>query len=357
MAVKFYSGYKLLNMKDLDGNKPELYMVCGNRSAGKTFFFTKYLVDRFLKHNEKFGVIYRFDYELNNVADKIFKDVGSVCFPDYVMTSKNDKASGFTYLYLRKADADPDDKEADMPCGYALALNNADKLKRSSHLLSDTATLFFDEFQSETNHYCDNEISKFLSVHKSLARGNGQQVRYLPVIMASNTVSLINPYFTALHLGERLRSNTKFLRGHGVVLEQTFNESASQALQDSGISRAFNGEKYLDYASQMIYLNDKLAFIEQIPDGIKTSYFCTIKCENEYYAVRRGTDALLYITKTSDNTYPITISVSLTDHDRNTTMKNQYTPLIKAMRTYYNVGSVRFQNLACQNAFMMLVSY
>ena len=96
-------------------------------------------------------------------------------------------------------------------CGYAISLNSADQLKKYSHLLSDTDSMLFDEFQSETNHYCSDEIRKFISVHTSIARGHGEQARYLPVYMLSNAVSIINPYYTELGISERLNSETNFL--------------------------------------------------------------------------------------------------------------------------------------------------
>lgn len=53
----------------------------------------------------------------------------------------------------------------------------------------------FDEFQSENNDYCPNEVQKFISVHTSVARGQGKQLRYVPVYMLSNPVTLLNPYY------------------------------------------------------------------------------------------------------------------------------------------------------------------
>ena len=38
----FYDGTKLLNMKDLSGEKPEIYLCTGNRSAGKTTYFNSH---------------------------------------------------------------------------------------------------------------------------------------------------------------------------------------------------------------------------------------------------------------------------------------------------------------------------
>ena len=53
----FYSGEKLLNTLDINGKRPEIYIVESNRSAGKTTYFAKKLIDNFLKNNEKFIII------------------------------------------------------------------------------------------------------------------------------------------------------------------------------------------------------------------------------------------------------------------------------------------------------------
>ena len=100
------------------------------------------------------------------------------------MTSKRRASGIFHELFIDN-----------VSCGYAISLNSADQLKKYSHLLSDVQRIIFDEFQSETNHYCYDEVSKLLSVHTSIARGQGELVRYVPVYMLSNPVSIINPYY------------------------------------------------------------------------------------------------------------------------------------------------------------------
>ena len=160
-------------------------------------------------------------------------------------------------------------------CGYAISLNSADQLKKYSHLFSDISRLMFDEFQSETNHYCSDEIRKFVSVHTSIARGSGKQIRYVPVYMISNPVSIINPYYVELGISPRLDDKTKFLKGDGFVLEQGYVESASLAQKESGFNRAFANNSYVAYASESVYLNDNKAFVEK-PDG-QSRYLATLK--------------------------------------------------------------------------------
>ena len=228
MKNEYYDGTKLLSLKDINGNKPEIYLCTTNRTGGKTTYFGRLVVNRFIKSGKKFGLIYRFNYELDDVADKFFKDLSTLFFNGEIMESKKRAKGLFHELYL-----------GDKHCGYALSLNSSDQLKKYSHLFSDIDSLIFDEFQSENNKYCPNEISKLISLHTSIARGQGKQVRYVTIYMLSNAVSLINPYYTKLEISERLNNETKFLRGDGYVLEQGFINRASKQQKTSGFTRVF----------------------------------------------------------------------------------------------------------------------
>lgn len=350
METKFYDGTKLLSLLDIDGNKPEIFICTSNRSAGKTTYFSRLCVNRFLKYGEKFLVLYRFKDELVDVADKFFKDINTLFFPNYTMTAvKRDKGS-FMELFLAKGDDKP------VSCGYSVALNTADKVKKCSHLLSDTARIIFDEFQSETNNYCPREFVKFISIHKSIARGGGQQSRYLPVIMISNPVSIINPYYTALGIAERLTKQTKFLRGHGYVLEQGHNQAAADAIKDSGFYRAVSENKYMDYVTEGKYLADSDAFIE-IPVG-KSRYIMTIKFEDCYFAIREYPDAgVLFCDDRPDMTFPLKIAVTTEDHQINYIMLRNSDLYIDRLRYFFEKGCFRFRNLRCKQALLTMISY
>ena len=250
LKPQYYDGTKLLSMKDIDGNTPEIYLCTTNRTGGKTTYFSSMLVRRFLKSKRKFALLYRFNYELDGVEDKFFKDIRNLYFSNYYMKSESICRGKIRRLYLG---TDPDDPQFYEECGYAFALNDADQIKKYSHFFSDVDGILFDEFQSETNHYCGEEIQKLLSIHTSVARGKGEQRRYVPIYMLSNQVSLINPYYTELGISARLNSETKFLKGKGFVLEQGYIESASKAQQESGVFKAFSGNDYVAYSSQNIY--------------------------------------------------------------------------------------------------------
>lgn len=348
---KYYDGTKLLSLMDINGNKPELYLCTTNRTGGKTTYFGRLCVKRFIEKNEKFMLLYRFNYEVNDVSDKFFKDIQGLFFKDYAMESEK-RASGIYHeLYLINLEND-----TRVSCGYAVSMNSADQIKKYSHLFSDVERIVFDEFQSETNHYCADELRKFLSIHTSVARGQGEQVRYVPVYMLSNPVSLINPYYVEMGISARLRSDTKFLKGDGFVLEQGFVENASEAQRESGVNRAFANNKYVAYSAESVYLNDSQSFIEK-PSG-KCTYICTIKYMDTEYAIKEyAEEGIVYCDDRVDETFKYKIAVTTSDHNVNYVMLKKNDIFFMNMRYFFERGCFRFKDLRCKEAILTALSY
>lgn len=342
---KYYNGTRLLSMLDINGNKPEIYLCTSNRTAGKTTYFSRLLVNKFKSTGDKFCLIYRYNYELDEVADKFFKDVSTLFFYGSDMTSKRRAKGIFHELFLD-----------DISCGYAVSLNSADQLKKYSHLFSDVKRMFFDEFQSETNHYCSDEIKKLLSVHTSIARGQGEQIRYVPVYMCGNPVSIINPYYVELGISERLKADTKFLKGDGFVLEQGFNEIASNAQKESAFNRAFYRNEYVAYASQNVYLNDNIAFLEK-PTG-RSKYLCTLRYKNVDYAIKEYQEiGIIYCDDKPDTTFRDKISVTTDDHNINYVMLKRNDMFLSQLRYFFERGCFRFKDMRCKEAVLKALSY
>lgn len=352
--MQFYDGTKLLSLMDLNGEKPEIYLCTANRSAGKTTFFGRLCVKKFVDEREKFALLYRFNYELDDIADKFFKDIGFLFFNEFTMRSER-KSNGIYHELFLKRKNDPEEYDG-LSCGYAITINSSDQIRKLSHLFSDTKRMIFDEFQSESNHYCSNEITKFISIHNSIARGDGKQSRYVPVYMLSNTVSIINPYYTEMGISERLKHDTKFLRGDGYVLEQGYVEGASTALKQSAFNRAFSKNDYLAYASENVYLNDNMAFISK-PSG-RSKYLCTLRYKGNDFGVREYVDSgIIFCSSKADLSNPSKISVTTEDHNINYVMLRSNQLFISTLRYYFEKGCFRFQDLKCKEAVIKAVSY
>lgn len=346
---KYYDGTKLLSLKDLEGNTPEIFICTSNRSAGKTTYFQRLLVNRFLKHGEKFMVVYRFKYELQSVADKFFKDIQSLFFQDYTMKELKRASGSFIELFLVDAD------NQEHSCGYAVALSTVDSLKKYSHFFSDVGAMFFDEFQSETESYLPREVSKLMSLHTTTARGQGKQVRRVPVYMVSNPVSILNPYYDQLGITDRLQENTKFLKGIGWVMEQGHNESAAKAQSESAFNRAFKTNEYTQYQNQGKYLLDNKAFIERLQG--KYTVVMTLIYHGQFYSVKRFDElGLVYIDDKGDENARTVISVTDEDHNINyVSIKSNYM-WVAWLRQMFNLGVMRFKNQRCKDCFLTCTS-
>lgn len=345
MEKQYYDGAKLLSMTDINGNKPELYLCTSNRTGGKTTYFNRLCVNRYVDSGSKFAILYRYNYELDDCADKFFKDVGNLFFKGRMMTNKRRASGIFHELFL-------DDES----CGYAISINSADQIKKYSHLFSDVDRIMFDEFQSESNKYCSDEVRKFISIHTSIARGQGKQIRYVPVYMVANPVSVINPYYVELGISNRIRTNTKFLRGDGYVLEQGFVKSASDAQKESAFNRAFAKNDYVAYSSECIYLNDSKAFIDK-PQG-NGRYIATIKYNGVNYAIREYAElGIMYCDDKADNTFPYRITVTTSDQEINYVMLRKSDLFLSTLRYYFEKGCFRFKDLRCKEAVLCSLSY
>lgn len=332
-------------MKDINGKTPEIFMCTTNRTGGKTTYFARLCVNKFMDKGEKFCIVYRYNYELDEVADKFYKDISTLFFKGTSMTSKRRANGIFHELFI-------DDES----CGYAVSLNSADQLKKYSHLLSDVKRMFFDEFQSETNHYCNDEIKKLISVHTSIARGQGEQIRYVPIYMCANPVSIINPYYVELGISERLSDDTKFLKGDGFVLEQGFVASASEAQKESGFNRAFAKNAYVAYSAECVYLNDNKAFIDK-PKG-SGRYLATLRYKGTDYGIREYLDSgIIYCDDRPDGTYRDKITVTTDDHEMNYVMLKRNDLFLANMRYYFERGCFRFKNMKCKEAVLKALSY
>lgn len=335
----YYDGTKLLSLKDIDGNKPEIYITSTNRTAGKTTFFNRYLLKRFINHGEKFMLIFRFVNELQNVNIAFFKDIQSLFFPDYVMTERKMNKGLYVQLELNGE-----------PCGYAVAINSSEKIKKISHVFSDVQRLLFDEFQSKSNLYVKDEVDKLISIHTSISRGRGKMSRYVPLIMCGNNTSLLNPYYTALGISNKLNKNTKYLRLKGCVVENIINNEAKNALENSTFNQAFN-MKINRHESENIYLDDNLSLIEKINGDNK--YICTLKNGEDFFSLRIYED-VIYCGYNVDKTFPTKFAVGSENIDGIFQLQDNI--LVIKLRNLFNKGFFRFKDSKCKETVIKFLS-
>lgn len=344
---KYYSCHYLLTLKDENGKLPEIYISDGNRTAGKTVSWKKHMTDNYFKEKSdinQFMMVFRNKYEMYGSSEAYIGDIGRLFYPGHEMTEKK-IAEGMCVQYFMDGE----------PCGFGVSLSMANKYKRMSSLFVRVKHMFFDEYQDDGGRYLNGEVGLLMNLHTTVARGDGKQTRRVPLYMASNTVSTLNPYYDALGINKRLKSDTKILRGDGWVYERTYNESAMKAFQDSAFNNAFKDNYYFNHASENVYLNDNMALIEK-PTG-KSKYECSVKYNGLWYSIRKY-ESLMFVDEGADLSYPIRICFNVNDvTDDRVVMVGRSNFEVIRLREWFNTGRMRFKNLKCKNMALDLLAY
>lgn len=352
----YYNGTKLMNMLDLQKMKPEIFISTSNRSAGKTTFFNGYAVHDFLENDNKFCILYRNKYEAESAADNFFKEIGKLFFPGLIMVQQSlMKNTAYRLLIGEPGDPeDPESKFCGVCCGYVISLSAAEQIKRCSHLMSDTTKIIFDEFQSEKGTYLKNEIAALMSIHDSLARGNGEQARYLPLYLIGNLIDLYNPYYESLGITQRIDPTCNYMRGNGWVLEQGFNAAASEAHEQSAFHRAFSNESYTATSRAKEYLIKDSQFIDKsIPN--RGWYVATIAFKNQRYGIRYIDEYNIYYISTKPDPSK-TIAFAATENDIGGNAKYFQRHNIKdRMKTMLHCGQLWFDSRQSYNAGLAFI--
>ena len=347
----FYNGYKLLSRTDSNGNKPEIYIAASNRSAGKTTFYNGMALHRFLTKGKKFLLLYRRRYEITQAADGFFKDINKLFYPELIMEQQTGVKNVFERLLVH-INAE---KAVKYECGYATSISAAEQIKKFSHLLSDVDLILFDEAFPENDTYLKNEIDLFMSVHDSLARGNGEMSRYLPVIIIGNMINIYNPYYDALGIVDTLQISSNFTRGNGFVIEQAFNEISAQKHSDSAFHRALSSAAYNAASQQRSYINTSYDMIDStVADTGR--YILTIRYDDQYYSVRYNEEGYFYyVSTTPDPKFKLKHAATQKDiaedaiYDPSSTYR-------KVLRDRFRKNQVKFKNLKAKTAAVHFIS-
>ena len=345
---KHYDNSKLINSLDADGNRPAFYIVCSReRGPGKTFSFSKLLFENFTEKNEKFILLTRNMGDLGNVASGIFDGYLQVEHPEITLEEKIQMKGVFSKIYSVSGKKE---EQVKTECGYVVPIRAADQIKKISSLFYDASSFYFDEFQPMSNStYLKDELGLVYNIYKSIARGDGSAIRYMPIYMASNTITLGNPYFEGLGLNGAIQSNTKFYKGHGVVFENCVVEGLADAHKESAIDRAMS--RYLERKSSNVWINDNSSLVEKPNNWGRSSYTCTLMYNGQKLGVYMyPIIGYRYISRTYDKNSQYEYNLTL-DGELNYPLLRT-TPFLETLRKEFFRGLVRVQDVGLQNMLM-----
>lgn len=335
----YYNGYDLLLRNDLENKMPEIFLCVGNKTAGKTFFFKRFCFRLFYEYRGKTLIICRKKTQMKAVAYSWISDLEN-CSNGKFDFGKTESAGVKSLSYN------------DMDFAYITYYNYANDLKESSNMFEDVNVIVKDEFQSETGEYCEDEVSKLRIIHKCVSRGFGKRNRFVPTILISNVISIVNPYYVALGIHKRLRSDTKTLRGTGWVLQITLNKEAQKFGMQSAFDTAFGEDETYNSAINNQYM-DNLSFCEKLnTKNMSLQFIFTI--QGQSYGV--WYDGLYYVSTRFDPNCRRKYATDVKSHKEGTVMVRKNDLIFKTFKQYFDCGYFRFENVECRAAFIELLA-
>lgn len=342
--TSYYNGYKLLSMKGLNNIEPEIFICAGNRTGGKTFFFKRMLARMGILLGHKFLWVCRKKTQVKGTAASFYGDISNC---------QDLKGEWEIDAYITNVVSVKFDDEI---IGYFTYLNFAADLKELSNMFNDVDCIVKDEFQSETNEYMPDEVTKIRSLHKSISRGYGNSVRYCALLLIGNQTSIVNPYYVALGIHKRLNKETHFLRGNGFVMEVFFNEEVANRSKLASFEIAFGEDDYSRSTNENIFL-DNISFIERKDTSKMRPQFSIGKC-NKWYSVWNGN--YFYYVSEQPIKRGIKYALDLSSHTgENTIMMRRGDPIFTQLKTYFDKGRFYFENIesksVCIEMFCMSI--
>lgn len=332
----YYNGDKILN------NPQPFNFLLGNRGTGKSFYWKRYLLRKYIAQKKQFIYVRRYKSDLDKIIPTLFDDV-SLKFKDYeIKTDKNQ-------VYINGEVA-----------GWCIAVSEFIKYKSSS--FPDVETIMFDEFLPEDGKYLGGKTNPTLepelclNFYQTVARGYNRPIRdEVLFIFISNSVTINNPYFYFYNIDKKLNHDTKFYRGQGFNVEINRNVSIANEISDSKFGQLIKGTKYEEYALGNEFYLDSKEFIEDLAGNKR--YIFTFVYDNMSFGLWINKDGMYYLTDVVDKNCKNIYSLTTKDHNGNSiliTSLNSY--IFKQLRSAYAYGKIRFANQRCKNFFETVIN-
>lgn len=314
--------------------------ILGMRGGGKTYGALQWCIEQYLKEREQgrkwqFMYVRRLKAELDKLTimrgGRLFNAV-SAEFPTHKLKAESN------ILYCD-----------DEVCGYAQPLSTASILK--SDAFPDVWCIVFDEFIIDnrgTYHYLKDEVTKFLDLYETVARGRDVRVFFL-----SNAVTISNPYFDYFHLDKPVNGDVqRFGKSKEVLVQNFVSPTLSTMKKQSRFGKIISGTEYLDYAYDNEWLLDNEDFVAKKTQ--KCYYYVTLRYMDKWMGIWCDPDDwLFYVSDDVDLQFPHKYSVTTQDHKPNMMLMASARKLgfMKKLMDAYQMGAVRYESVKLKNAF------
>lgn len=298
--------------------------VIGPRGAGKTYAAKKRAIKNFLKNNEQFVYVRRYDTEMPSAEMKNFFDDVGLEFPDHCFTSGNG---------LFRIDGSI--------AGWYVALSKAQMLK--SVPFPNVTMIIFDEFIIDVGayRYLPKEVTSFLELYSTVSRD-----RDVPVFFLSNAITFTNPYF--IYFDILLEEGQTLKIKNDISIEFVKNDEFVNHMKETRFGKLIENTEYGKYSIENRFLRDTDTFIEKMSNTCR--YLMTLIIEGKSYgAYIDNIKDLVYISEKIDST-ATKVTFDTDTHDSTTLLlKKGGSVMLQTLLEYYSLGRLRFETLNAKN--------
>ena len=325
-------------------------IVMGARGTGKTFGAKVKGIKDAVNKGHEFIYLRRYKEEIKFARDGFFADVvAEGVFPQYSFKVEGNK--GFwDYASNDWMDDDNTVKRPWKVCVHFFALSVGGQIKSQS--FPNVKLVIYDEFVIEKGHvqYIPNEVKKFNDFYSTIDRYRGDT----RVLMLSNSVSIMNPYFLAWNIEPRKNEDWMILADGFLVVHFHRSDDFNQAVFQTPFGRFIEGTEYADYAVGNEFAdNTDLMLGNKTPDA---QYRYTIE------TVMGGTMSIWYDRQKScwyaqrkrpkmENIFTLNVN-NVSPHK---TLWLNSDPLFSQLKSAFRHGRLFFDTAQTRNAFRELL--
>lgn len=317
-------------------------VVMSNRGGGKTFEFTQWGIDDFLKNKKETVWVRRYATNLTDnekgilVNDRFFAGV---------------KKEGLYQGIELKTEGSMGYVNGE-PAFNFIALSTSQDLKSIN--FPNVNKIIFDEFAIKPgrNGYLKDEVETFLDLVETVARLR-DDVR---VILLANTISIMNPYF--LYFGLKPDKKNRFTVKGQICVEMFTNKEFIEKKKATRFGQLVRGTRYEKFAIDNEWLLDSDTFIE--PKTPKAEFMLAMKYNGIFYGFwvdyREG---LIFVNRQYDPSSYCLYCITKDDHDANLLLIKSLADNKKVQRVVFAFrnGLLRFEDMQVKNQFYEFIGY
>lgn len=313
-----------------------LNFILSNRGGGKTFEFTQWCIDDFLKTKRQAVWVRRNANQLRGDKDApgILDD--NAFFSAVIKEGLYDGVK----LEIRGNVGYINDEKA-----ITFVALSTSRKKLKSLNLPYVNKIIFDEF-IEDRGYLKDEVEIFLDLFESVARLR-DNVR---AVLLANSITIVNPYFTYFNV--KPKADSRFTVTDSICIEMFTDADFIEAKNKTKFGKLVQGTRYGNYAINNKWLLDNDTFIESKTP--RATFMLGMKFSGIMYGFWADYKVgLIYVNRQYDPSSYSLYCLQKDDHEPNLLLIKSMTSS-KAMQRIifaFRNGLLRFEDMTVKHQF------